>query len=177
MNCRLKNSRPPRWETLILTTPVRVTRFTLSVNLITSSFSFVMFFIKKDMICDYCNLICFRGLWWKKDGRSVEKNSAWSTSSSSCIRLREESHVCARFVTFILAVIYPSGNNSHGCIVGCSTPDKYLSIDSVDVVLVEGILTFYFSEIRELFDLKLFVDTDADTRLSRRGSYTLLQLT
>ncbi|XP_054165255.1 uridine-cytidine kinase-like isoform X2 [Oppia nitens] len=37
-----------------------------------------------------------------------------------------------------------------------------------DVVLVEGILVFYFPEIRDLFHMKLFVDTDSDTRLSRR---------
>jgi len=37
-----------------------------------------------------------------------------------------------------------------------------------DVVMVEGILVFYFPRIGELFNLKLFVDTDADTRLARR---------
>ncbi|XP_078493830.1 uridine-cytidine kinase 2-B-like [Ciona intestinalis] len=37
-----------------------------------------------------------------------------------------------------------------------------------DVVLFEGILVFYHKEIRELFNMKLFVDSDADTRLSRR---------
>lgn len=38
-----------------------------------------------------------------------------------------------------------------------------------DVVLFEGILAFYFPAIRDLFHMKLFVDTDSDTRLSRRG--------
>lgn len=38
-----------------------------------------------------------------------------------------------------------------------------------DVVLFEGILAFYSQEVRDLFRMKLFVDTDADTRLSRRG--------
>ncbi|KAK0063446.1 uridine-cytidine kinase 2-B [Biomphalaria pfeifferi] len=42
-------------------------------------------------------------------------------------------------------------------------------IHSADVVLFEGILVFYFPEIRDLFNLRLFVDTDPDTRLSRRG--------
>ncbi|XP_055897489.1 uridine-cytidine kinase 2-B-like [Biomphalaria glabrata] len=41
-------------------------------------------------------------------------------------------------------------------------------IHSADVVLFEGILVFYFPEIRDLFNLRLFVDTDPDTRLSRR---------
>ena len=40
-----------------------------------------------------------------------------------------------------------------------------------DVILFEGILAFYTQELRDVMDLKLFVDTDADTRLSRRGIY------
>ena len=36
------------------------------------------------------------------------------------------------------------------------------------IVLVEGILIFAEPELRELFDVKLFVDTDADIRLIRR---------
>jgi len=38
----------------------------------------------------------------------------------------------------------------------------------VDVVLFEGILTFYNPRVRNLFNMKLFVDTDADSRLSKR---------
>ena len=36
------------------------------------------------------------------------------------------------------------------------------------VVLVEGILIFAESDLRELFDVKIFVDTDDDVRLIRR---------
>jgi len=36
------------------------------------------------------------------------------------------------------------------------------------VILVEGILIFTESELRELFDLKIFVDTDPDLRFIRR---------
>ena len=43
------------------------------------------------------------------------------------------------------------------------------TIYQADVVLFEGILVFYFPEIRNLFHMKLFVDTDSDTRLARRG--------
>nr|ACO14606.1 Probable uridine-cytidine kinase [Caligus clemensi] len=45
---------------------------------------------------------------------------------------------------------------------------EYLTVPPSDVVIVEGILVFYNASISQLFDLKLFVDTDADTRLSRR---------
>ncbi|XP_013862022.1 uridine-cytidine kinase 1 [Austrofundulus limnaeus] len=37
-----------------------------------------------------------------------------------------------------------------------------------DVVLFEGILVFYPQKVREMFHMKLFVDTDSDVRLSRR---------
>ena len=47
--------------------------------------------------------------------------------------------------------------------------DKDITIYPADVVLFEGILVFYFPAIRELFHMKLFVDTDSDTRLARRG--------
>lgn len=38
----------------------------------------------------------------------------------------------------------------------------------VDVVLFEGILTFYNSKVRNMFNMKVFIDTDADSRLSKR---------
>lgn len=48
--------------------------------------------------------------------------------------------------------------------------DEFLTVYPADVVLFEGILMFYSQEIRDLFQMKLFVDTDPDTRLSRRGN-------
>ncbi|XP_058057206.1 uridine-cytidine kinase isoform X2 [Anopheles bellator] len=47
-------------------------------------------------------------------------------------------------------------------------PEKLITIYPADVVLFEGILVFYFPAIRDLFHMKLFVDTDSDTRLARR---------
>ncbi|KAA0198675.1 Uridine cytidine kinase 2 [Fasciolopsis buskii] len=38
----------------------------------------------------------------------------------------------------------------------------------VDVVIVEGILTFYQKEIRDIFHIKIFIESDADTRLCRK---------
>ena len=46
-------------------------------------------------------------------------------------------------------------------------PGEFTTIYPSDVVVVEGILVFYFPGIRNKFNLKLFVDTDADTRLAR----------
>ncbi|KAF6019425.1 hypothetical protein EB796_022272 [Bugula neritina] len=45
---------------------------------------------------------------------------------------------------------------------------EFVAIEPSDVVLVEGILAFYWPELRDNYDMKLFVDTDADTRLARR---------
>lgn len=50
--------------------------------------------------------------------------------------------------------------------------DQLTTIYPADVVLFEGILVFYFPKIRDLFHMKLFVDTDSDTRLARRGNFS-----
>jgi len=47
-------------------------------------------------------------------------------------------------------------------------PGEFTTIYPSDVVVVEGILVFYYAKMRNMFQLKLFVDTDADTRLARR---------
>uniref|UniRef100_A0A1B6HFP3 uridine/cytidine kinase n=1 Tax=Homalodisca liturata TaxID=320908 RepID=A0A1B6HFP3_9HEMI len=47
-------------------------------------------------------------------------------------------------------------------------PNQTTTVYPADVVLFEGILVFYFPEVRDLFHMKLFVDTDSDTRLARR---------
>ncbi|MGD1992606.1 MAG: uridine kinase [Anaerolineae bacterium] len=46
--------------------------------------------------------------------------------------------------------------------------DETLAVGPAPVVLVEGILVFAEPELRRLFDVKLYVDTDADVRLIRR---------
>ncbi|GAM18702.1 hypothetical protein SAMD00019534_018770, partial [Acytostelium subglobosum LB1] len=42
------------------------------------------------------------------------------------------------------------------------------AVNGVDVIIFEGILALYSQEIRDQMDIKIFVDTDSDTRLSRR---------
>lgn len=41
-------------------------------------------------------------------------------------------------------------------------------VEPQHIILVEGILIFYETELRKLFDVKIFVDTDADIRFIRR---------
>ena len=47
------------------------------------------------------------------------------------------------------------------------TPETVL-VKPSRVVIVDGILIFENAELRELMDIKVFVDTDADVRLARR---------
>ena len=49
----------------------------------------------------------------------------------------------------------------------CRT-SQTIRIEQQPVILVEGILIFAEPELRKLFDVKIFVDTDADIRLIRR---------
>ena len=46
--------------------------------------------------------------------------------------------------------------------------DKTIRVEPRPVILVEGILIFTESELRKLFDVKVFVDTDPDIRFIRR---------
>ncbi len=49
-----------------------------------------------------------------------------------------------------------------------SRTDRVVHIEPQPVVLVEGILILAESALRELFDVKIYVDTDADLRFIRR---------
>ena len=46
--------------------------------------------------------------------------------------------------------------------------DKTVKVEPKRVILIEGILIFENKELRDLMDIKIFVDTDADERLMRR---------
>jgi uridine kinase len=41
-------------------------------------------------------------------------------------------------------------------------------LDPKDIIIIEGILIFASLELRNLMDIKIFIDTDADERLLRR---------
>ncbi|PKN80134.1 MAG: uridine kinase [Candidatus Cloacimonetes bacterium HGW-Cloacimonetes-1] len=49
-----------------------------------------------------------------------------------------------------------------------SRSEGNLCIAFADVIILEGIFALYYPELIELADLKIFVDTDADLRLTRR---------
>ena len=46
--------------------------------------------------------------------------------------------------------------------------EKTIRIEPRQVIIVEGILIFENQELRDLMDIRIFVDTDADVRLCRR---------
>ena len=41
-------------------------------------------------------------------------------------------------------------------------------VEPADVVIIEGILVLHIESLRELLNMKIFVDTDDDLRLARR---------
>lgn len=49
-----------------------------------------------------------------------------------------------------------------------SRKEGTVKIEPAKIVIVEGILLFAVPEIREMFDMKIFVDTDADEMILRR---------
>ncbi|MBS5335481.1 MAG: uridine kinase [Clostridiales bacterium] len=46
--------------------------------------------------------------------------------------------------------------------------DETVTVKPAKVIIVEGILIFENKELLELFDIKVFIDTDADVRIIRR---------
>ena len=53
--------------------------------------------------------------------------------------------------------------------------DETVRVESETVVLVEGILVLAEPELRKMFDLKIYIDTDSDLRLLRRLRRDLIE--
>jgi uridine kinase len=51
--------------------------------------------------------------------------------------------------------------------LSCTRSGETLPVEPKRVIIVEGILILTQKKVRELLDIKVFVDTDADDRLSR----------
>lgn len=49
----------------------------------------------------------------------------------------------------------------------CTRQPETVKVDPVDVVIIEGILVLCEAELRDMMDVKVFVDADADDRLIR----------
>jgi uridine kinase len=56
-----------------------------------------------------------------------------------------------------------------------SRTDRTFKVQPRSVILVEGILIFAEMELREFFDVKIFVDTDSDLRFIRRLQRDILE--
>lgn len=77
-------------------------------------------------------------------------------------------------ISRLLPAFHRSTNSPHCrlCMtnrVCVSRLEDRITVYPADVVLFEGILVFYPQKVRDMFHMKLFVDTDSDVRLSRRG--------
>lgn len=46
--------------------------------------------------------------------------------------------------------------------------DETVTVEPADVIVLEGILALYDEEISDMYDLKVYVETDADVRILRR---------
>ncbi|MDS0294757.1 uridine kinase [Halogeometricum luteum] len=46
--------------------------------------------------------------------------------------------------------------------------EEATTVEPTDVIIVEGILALYDEDVNEMFDLRLYVETDADVRILRR---------
>ncbi len=53
--------------------------------------------------------------------------------------------------------------------------EETVRVEPHPVIIVEGILIFCFPQLCDLFDIKLFVDTDADVRILRRVKRDVLE--
>ena len=53
--------------------------------------------------------------------------------------------------------------------------DSTQRLDPREIIIIDGILIFVDKELRELMDIKIFVDTDADERLIRRIRRDILE--
>ncbi|MGE5654966.1 MAG: uridine kinase [Bacillota bacterium] len=47
-------------------------------------------------------------------------------------------------------------------------PDERVTVEPRDIIIIEGFLIYEDQRLRDLMDIKLFVDTDADVRIVRR---------
>lgn len=52
--------------------------------------------------------------------------------------------------------------------VSLERTDNFQNISPKDIIIVEGSLILYEKKLRDLFDIKVFIDTDSDIRLIRR---------
>lgn len=52
--------------------------------------------------------------------------------------------------------------------VALERTDDFQTITPKDIIIVEGSLILYEKKLRDLFDIKVFIDTDSDIRLIRR---------
>ena len=52
--------------------------------------------------------------------------------------------------------------------------DEKVAVHPSKVIIVDGILIFENKELRDLMDIKVYVDTDADIRLARRSMESVI---
>lgn len=59
--------------------------------------------------------------------------------------------------------------------ITCTRSEETINVDPKHVIIVEGILILTHVQLRNLFDIKVYVDTDADDRLGRVISRDIIE--
>ena len=59
--------------------------------------------------------------------------------------------------------------------ITCTRSEETINVDPKHVIIVEGILILTHAQLRNLFDIKVYVDTDADDRLGRVISRDIIE--
>ena len=59
--------------------------------------------------------------------------------------------------------------------ITCSRGEETVKVDPAHIIIIEGILIFTNSQLRELLDISVFVDADSDDRLSRVISRDIIE--
>ncbi|XLU53663.1 hypothetical protein S245_048311, partial [Arachis hypogaea] len=74
-------------------------------------------------------------------------------------------------LTVLLLVLYPSPSVIVIVLIGGNITRmrrRHSKVNASNVIILEGILVFHDQDVRDLMNMKIFVDTDADVRLARR---------
>lgn len=97
---------------------------------------------------------------------TVPRSKAAPSSEQSCVGVskRNMSLINSALAQCLSLFLY------HPTICFREAGSGDIVISAPDVLLVKGILVLYDRRVRELLDIKLFVDLDSDSRLSARGA-------
>lgn len=117
----------------------------------------------KETLGDSAEMLTCDNYYYANDGLTHEQRAALNFDSPDAIEfsLMSEHLAALREGRSVESPIYDFTEHTR--------LDKTVTVHARPVIIVEGILVLSRPELRELMDLKIFVDTDADERILRRA--------